>query len=442
MAARHDWEALYQRFDPELPAIDTSIRAARPHSPVPELVNRLSAPFEDPRILVLGTIGTGKTTELLRLAEQRADEEFVVFLDLVNHFGEVVGDVEALQRISSWEVVFLSVLGLVRAAEEHLGHSWSPARLEALARAWHRASGAAESSIAAPAQFDPVKLASTMVLYASGALDGGVSAGLTMLGKAVEAGKWRLPIGTTRHKLPDQHEDLQNLLNTTNDLIGDFQQQNARRVLFIIDGLDRIRDQAHVRALLLDSDLIARLSCPVVACGPIGLLHSMAGVDVRRFEVTRVFNEPVLDHSNPLEPGPGLEFFRDVYAHRTSDALAGLISPEGIDRLAYYSGGRGRDFVRLIRMVARHAWRVEASVATPELIDRALDEARQIMETGLHRGHLTVLQSVIDDPQHRLPDDERVWELLSFQRLLPYPNESEWFYPHPLLTLRQLRVKC
>jgi hypothetical protein len=56
----------------------------------------------------------------------------------------------------------------------------------------------------------------------------------------------------------------------------------------------------------------------------------------------------------------------------------------------------------------------------------------------MHGGHIDVLEAVMRDPDHRLPEDDLVWELLTLSRLLPYPDHSEWFYPHPLLTLHLL----
>jgi hypothetical protein len=31
--------------------------------------------------------------------------------------------------------------------------------------------------------------------------------------------------------------------------------------------------------------------------------------------------------------------------------------------------------------------------------------------------------------------------LLDYQHLLPYSNGSEWYYPHPLLTMHLVRTK-
>jgi hypothetical protein len=62
------------------------------------------------------------------------------------------------------------------------------------------------------------------------------------------------------------------------------------------------------------------------------------------------------------------------------------------------------------------------------------------MEAGLDRGHIEILASVAKDPEHLLPDDERVDELLDQWSLLPYPNESEWYFPHPLLTIHRIKL--
>ena len=60
---------------------------------------------------------------------------------------------------------------------------------------------------------------------------------------------------------------------------------------------------------------------------------------------------------------------------------------------------------------------------------------------GLNRGHMEILQAIAADPEHRLPRDELAKKLLTTGALLPYPDGSEWYYPHPLLMIRFLRVK-
>ena len=84
MSNRDAWEALYHRFDPKVPAVQMKWRSERPLSPTAAVSKALDRPFGIPRVLMTGTTGTGKTTELLHIAEGRARKEFVVFLDLVS----------------------------------------------------------------------------------------------------------------------------------------------------------------------------------------------------------------------------------------------------------------------------------------------------------------------------------------------------------------------
>lgn len=93
-------------------------------------------PFGDARALVTGTIGTGKSTEILRIAEARSSQDLVVVLDLQRHFSQVVGDENALRNIEAWEVVFLGALAVVRMANEILPYPIPQYMLDDLGRAW------------------------------------------------------------------------------------------------------------------------------------------------------------------------------------------------------------------------------------------------------------------------------------------------------------------
>src|SRR5262245_19375805 len=106
MSRRAVWEILMDRFDPKVPVRKEAWRASRERSPAAAIVRSLDVPRGIPRVLLTGTVGTGKTTELLRIAEARTAKEFVVFLSLERHFHEVVGDLPALQNVSAWEVCF------------------------------------------------------------------------------------------------------------------------------------------------------------------------------------------------------------------------------------------------------------------------------------------------------------------------------------------------
>jgi len=53
--------------------------------------------------------------------------------------------------------------------------------------------------------------------------------------------------------------------------------------------------------------------------------------------------------------------------------------------LAFYSGGRARDFVKMIHMIAQEAWQADADAATDAIVESVLDQERRLLETGLSR---------------------------------------------------------
>lgn len=448
MSRRDLWQELFQRFDPEVPAQEPAWRADRPLSPADAIGKALDRPFSIPRVLLTGTVGTGKTTELLRIAQARAHKEFVVYLDLDRHFQEVVGDPAALQQVSSWEVCFLAGLALLRSAEEKLAFSFPKEHLQELEQAWSALAKASGEVDKAP-ELDVGKLAKSMVLLASSAVGAAamgpagaaVAAGLSTLAPVSETVKWSMPLGLQKRVLPDQDAQMQTMLRCVNVLIG-LVQQRASKVLIILDGLDRIESFDRAKALLLDSRMLGQLNCRMVVCGPFALRRDGAIFNVRGFsDVPPVVNVPVLSQTNPLEKGKGISFFVDLYERRVPKNAAGLVPTPLLERLAYYSGGRAREFVIFIRRLAEFAWDADADTATEDFVNKVLDERRLRRETGLHRGHIKVLEAVIKDPDHRLPEDELAYKLLTNGALLPYPDGSEWYYPHPLLTMNLVRAK-
>ena len=440
MSYRPLWQEIHERFDPELPA-RAEWRVDRTRSPVGAMVSALDRPFGTPYIMVTGTVGTGKTTEMLRVAEGREQRELVVFLDLARHFTEAVKDPHALDRINSWEVCLLAGLALVARFRERLRSELDGEMVKQLANAWKAMADATQT---ASPSFDSTAFVKHALDMGQALLaTAGVGTGATeLLKKALDAAQgWNLPLGRSEKVLPDQDRLVQNLMGAINLLVGEVQHKH-RRVLFVIDGLDRIRDLKRAEALFVESGLISQLACPVVVCGPFALRHDLATAGVRVFKPRPLVNEPVLDHEDPRRHGPGVAFFRELFQRRVANLTGAseLVSGELLDELAYRSGGRARDFVRFIRSLAELAWDQDAPAATPALVKQVLDEWRLRQETGLHKGHIQLLDAVMRDPKHQLPEGPLAEELLDYQHLLPYPNESEWYYPHPLLTMHLLEA--
>ncbi len=435
------WQEIHKRFDPVLPiraADHRSWRADRKSSPAARIVQTLDAlpSVSGTRWLLAGTVGTGKTTELYRIAEARAARDFVVILDLHDHFERIVGDVEALQRVEPWEVVFLASIALLRAAQEQLGEEFSTERQE-LESAWKRATDASVGTTKTTA-IDLAKLIGSVAVAVSSVAGGPSLAPLAALSGAV----WNVPVGIKRARLlADQDEETKSMVSCFNRIAGGIHVR-ARRVLLIIDGLDRLRESAHASRIFVESALLSRMQTALVVTAPMGFRHSLTPLGIQHDLTTITLeNEPVLDRDHPDDPGlpgPGITFFEDVFRLRVADLESVPLSATHLTRIAYYSGGRAREFVRLVRAVALEHLLAKADASRADLVEAVLRQHRLDIERGLHTGHIAVLKSVKDDPEHRCPEGDLVWELFRSEVLLPHPDGSPWYYPHPILLLGRL----
>jgi hypothetical protein len=440
------WAQVYERFDPEKPAQDKAWRVERPYSPAQDILRELARPMGGhKRFMILGGLGSGKSTELFGIAEARSLTGPVVFVDLVNHFEERIGDIAALDRVQPWEVILLVGLAVFRAGEARFGHKWS----EEPIKQFEQAGRAFDDDGEGKPEFDVGKLASAVAVLAGGAVGAtfgpvgaAVGAGLAGVGEVGKSVQWRFKLGIPgRAAHSDQDLRVQKLLGAVNGLIGELQATYAIKLTVFVDGLDRMKDRERTAALFVDSSLLGSLECDVVLTGPMALHWGSLRKHVRKFSSKILTNVPVIDRRDPWswEPGgSGVKSCTEVYRRRIADLPAELVPEPLLRKLAYFSGGRMREFVRLIREISGPAWDRSLRTVTEEIVERAIDNMREETEGGLTRKHLDILRELLEHPDE-LPDDDAVAEMLDVCLILPYPNESEWFFPHPLLLKVKLR---
>jgi hypothetical protein len=438
------WATLHERFDPDVPVFEhRDWRVERKYSPAKDIVRELARPMGGhKRFMILGGIGSGKSTELYGIADARTAGGPVVFIDLVQHFDKRVGDIAALDRVQPWEILLLVGLAVFGAGKSRFGHEWS----KELRKRFDEAGRAFEDGEEG-AKFDVGKLASAVAGLAGGALGGavagpvgaGIGAGLAALGEAGKSLSWSFKIGdSSRPTRSDQDARVKRLLEVVNSLIGELQAYGSKLSVFV-DGLDRIKDPRRIDALFVDSALLGSLECDLVLTGPMALHWNSLRKHVRKFTTKILTNAPVVDREHPWrwDPGgPGVELCVELYRRRTGDLPPELVDETSLHKLAYYSGGRMREFVRLIRELAGPAWDKSLVAANAEVVEHAIEQLRSETEAGLGKRHLDILRELLESPGE-LPDDPLVGEMLDVCLILPYPNESEWYFPHPLL----LKVK-
>jgi hypothetical protein len=447
MASWEEWQTVYERFPVDQPATEPRWRVPRPDVRLERVKRALATPFVKRKCLLLGTQGSGKTTELQALLGELPGNRVGVYFDVAQHVRDKLGDERVMDRMAAWEVVFLAGLAVWRAARQ-LGFV---AEEEGAAIA-----SAAAPLLAVPGQPAPVvdyaKLAGAMVVGlataagAAAALPGFAATAsavgaLQFLGQVAGAGEWKLPFGKRGPAPPDADQHARRLLDAVNTLFRRVESQQWRFVV-VIDGLDRVRDGGAIQRLFLETTLLGQLDTFTVATGPVALSRQARLGQLAGWEPTVLPELTVFSADDAAVPAGQLEFFAELWVRRTAD-LSVTLDREGLERLAWASGGRVREFVRLVQNIAADAYGRQTAVATLPLVDELVEYERQTFSTGFHRGYDDVLCRVRDDPEHQLPDVEPradgsnlVDELLARYWLLPYRNGKEWFYPHPLLLNR------
>lgn len=439
--AREFWKTVYKRFDPERPAGEDGWRVPRPYSPRDDIRKGLDRPMDEPcHYAIHGTTGTGLSTELRAVAHERSRISMVVSLDLVDHFSRIVGDDAALQHVQAWEVLLLAGLAIHGGAEQLLGKEWTAPYFRELQEIVNALRPAAEERNR-PA-IDVGKLALTVAAAVGGPAVGLAGEGLRMLAEIGKSARWEFELGRRKDSLDAQDPRVQRLLDAVNRIIGAIQHE-YRRLVVIIDGLDRIRSVETARRVFVDSPVLGKLKCDLVLDAPLLFKDGLA-VRVPYFTPLVLTNVPVLDQTDPRRHGPGIAVMQEVYRCRVADLTPGAalgIPGSLIDRLAYCSGGRMREFVRLVRMVSGECWDRDLPLADSAAVETCINERRRVQEQGIRREDLEILRAVAQDPQHLLPRSALADALVEQHHLLPYPNESEWYFPHPLLTLNLLRLE-
>lgn len=429
MNEREIWGEVHRRFDPQAPPARPEWRANRSYGGIYPLHERLRRPFDaHPKILVAGTVGAGKTTELLRLAEDRRERDLVVYFDVHHHLQTVVRDVAVINQIAPWEIAVLVGLAVGRALNET--ELAAPEHLEKIQAAWGALLPKRDVK-----RVDLAKLMGSMTLVISDVT--GISALKTIAG-LTKGFRWDREVGRVRHH--EQDPAVQALFDAVNALLIKAAKRTNHRLVVLLDGLDRIQDAHHARALFVSSTFLTSLECALIVNAPFVMRHDAAFAEARGFTQHFLVNEPVLSAeapADPSRPGDGLRFFRELTRKRMQDveAQAGrqLIASDALDFLAWHSGGRARDFVHFIREAAGHTFSKTQPCITHEIAQVVANDRRRVLESGIRQSHVTALTQVMQAPRAPLPDADVVDELLTNGRLLPYPNDSEWFFPHPLL---------
>jgi hypothetical protein len=374
--------------------------------PIEKIRRRVLSGTPQTKLFLSGHVGSGKSTELGRLAVERA---------ILNKFSVVMLRFEEQEwaTLDTAQIRFRIAGALYEKHKDKLRHE---------AR-WKKLFADLNNRI-----FQPMGIQAT-----DGSL--GLEFNLVFvklrqeLKLSEKARKQFRAFGETQQSL------LQDFLGALiDDVEGVLAKENPPlQTLVLVDDLDKVRG-ADEQKEIFDTNLSTLLALPlrIVYTLPTGVAFGENRADVRA-NVDHLYPIRVLRKApetyNPEDAyiDERIGFFHTLIDHRVEP---GLIEAEAIKLAAIHSGGVLRDFFRLLRDGIQLATYNDLSVLDAMILRYALKEARLKESMGLYGPDYLTLLNVHKTNDLSLATDSR---FLDLSRVIESFNGQRWFDANPLL---------
>jgi hypothetical protein len=385
------------------------------------------------KVLLCGARGSGKSTELVRLAREVKDDYCVIQTDLA----------AALPDSAST----LAIVTLLGVAALHAMQSWSnPDHVEPDLTRGQDGAKRLDSALkrfgdTLPSVAELLGGISGVVTLFNPLAGAAVGAGAAVA-KAAGAGTSKLRHAFARGPLderlpPERRDDALAVVDAVNAILVELEQLAGRPALLLADGLDKRTGVDEVELALSDEHLLRDLQAALVLTGPVNLRHNPRFRAVPgNFKLSLLYNVPVCARANDgvvSFAAAGVEVLCDLYERRRKAALLpeDMIAGAIVERAARMSSGIVRDFLGLLSGACKHALQGKRRVVSIGDLELAIKAQRLEMEGYLDQRAINTLRRVLD--KGVLPSTEDADTLLFENFIACYPNGHVWFRPHELI---------
>ncbi len=359
--------------------------------------------------LLSGHRGSGKSTELGKLAEELKNRFFVVRVDLVNFAPSVL-------TLTYQDVLLGMALALQRRASERdvIGQSPAEWAQNIGGRVLSFLSEKLAGPIAGPPPVQPEEIAAK------------INAGVAELEL-----KYKLTPSTRNELARYVEENLPELHHQMNALTRQVQERVGRPVLFVIENTDK-PDISRAREIFRDhANAVTGFEASAIYTFPVGLVYS---VEFNQFKTlyTEHFTLPNLRLTNRQgNPDPdGSDSLREIVTRRLADDR---IAPGALAALVAHSGGLVMSLIRMARAAA-----VRAVARDPEAdkigeadVEAAIAQERADFVRQLRPEDYPILAARHADKE--LSSQPEVQQLLHGLALLEYDGDGPWCDVNPVI---------
>lgn len=381
---------------------------------------------ENPKILLFGSRGCGKSTELARVEAELQRRYLIVGLDVG------ANRMVRAELLSAEELLMLTGLAIARAAQE----VWGAPVEEDIAAIQSAIKPVLRSDL--QGKINLVELVRALVLFGTTVVEpsGLATRTVTNLIEATRSSlAFEYDIGGVLTPTASRSPSLA-LSQAVNGLISKVEKIGGRKPLVLIDDLDKIDDAQHSFTLLTEHDLLSKVGCPMVVVGPSILLQEKMQVRLNASydEIVRLYHVACRRREAPDQRDPeGFEKMRQIVRRRARRiGPEALLTPAAEDHLVEQSGGAVRELIRLLGYAADQADYKGSAIIELEHANYAVKKLRRNFESYLTTEDFQCLK--LTRINMTLPNTDAVAaRLLNDNRILVYSNGREWYYPHALL---------
>ena len=404
-------EQVLRFFDPREPLSGQLLRdwfVPRTGSPRRRLELSLTLQFDEPqKVLLVGHRGSGKTTELNKLATEIEAKFNVIGFNVLDITGRTNLQYEDLMLAISTQVTQDCIRRhlLDRPLSDPVRNGWEDVR-----NWWSR--------LVTGLEFRPPAAEADIGVQLS-----------TLLGQ-VEVGARQSSI--TREALKDQiNRHMPELLRRLNWVIEQAELGGGRRLLIVVEGLDKVDLQTAIDIFRDHAPTITAPKADMIYTCPIALRYSDHYNTIRLSfpEVCFLPNVGTRHSDGSVDTG-GADILRKVALSRMEPQL---IEPEALDLIVQANGGVPVWLVFLMRTAALYALErdEQARCITDEDAQNAIKELRREVLVPLTRHDLEVLRERHRDRQ--LTNDADEQRLLYNGSVIDYTDGEPWCDVHPVL---------
>jgi len=388
---------------------------------VQELADQIDFSASAGAYLFTGNRGTGKTTELLRLAQVLQGYDFEVF------YADLADYLLLTQRIEITDFLIAVLGGLSEKVEERFG---VPVGKEGFfKRAW--------SFLQSEVRFQEVTVP-------AGPIE--LKAALLHTPRFKEELQLRL-----RDRVQDLAKEAHEFAAEVAQHVRRQRNDPNKRIVLIVDSVERLRgigDSSDIREVFKSAetlfsshaDLLRFTGVSVVYTVP-PYLQALVGALGQLYAGGRIYALPSV-HVYECCPEPGLPpQISDLGVSKMLEIVRRrfpqcdeIVAIDDLRRLAQHSGGDLRDFFRMLRLAVTRA-PSDGVPLPPRVITNAENAVRADM-LPIADDDRAWLKRIADSHSAELPSLDRLPEFARLQQgkyLLQYRNGADWYDVHPLL---------